>query len=670
MKHYWIILMAVVGMGCADAADRAQRDNADCAADCQKWQINDPDTDTSDDGDEDASAPNTQPLGPCAPQPDIEHDFVVPEIPEQVRSGECPLEREVENWVSSSLPSEYAIAWAYQDGDLVQTDRADGDVQMRTIFEFGDDDEQIERIDRSQFHLTGRGVRLIHEDIWEFDGQGRVLRHHYKYRSGQPGQESVRGETEITQRFADGHLVEHVETKTSDQNMQQTQYSWSYNEAGRLTEALKVGDDRSDRAVWEYDGELPRSVSRYVDDVLAERLTWDFNNEGRLVSRRIETGLELNEADAGEPVVLHQPVVLDSYALRSTAASWGRFTGVSTPWSGANSHLNASEDAGCYQLPSTLGHGYPEGDNSYYIGALPTVTPEPEMEYAYGFQLYYYGFSRPVWYGHTGIGSMWPAFNYQYDRRVESTVTYNDAGRMTSESMEQFFSDPELESVSITRERQFEGSYLIDDEIAVQRGEQTVRAGLHFERNSDGALLRRERTRDDELVAFQEWNHGEGSESVTLNIHVAKRENPVEDAYDYYALLEPAELLETPGGETPEQTATTRREFDAMGREVFYREDRLFEGRRTERHITWGDHGMLEKSEAQYQGAERRNNALTYWDYDASGELANMRVDSDGDGTLENETRYTRDEAGRMVERVDLHQGAVYQRVSREFACQ
>lgn len=667
MKYYWILWVTLASMGCADMGERAP-DLGACGANCEGWDVSEevPPIDEPDGSDEPGEA-----LRPCAPTAMVSGQFALPLLPDEIRAGACPLERELTTLFGPFATPERELTWEYNDGTWQREERVGGALKVRTRFELADDGEQLARVEQRHAGYSDiTGHSSISEDIWELDAQGHVVRHVNRSLDGALGEEALTSEHEITQTFRDGRLVRRHEQSNTTSSPNAVDISWRYDDAGRLLEALQMAGAREDRAVWEYDGDLPVGVSRYISGRLVERMSWAFE-DGRLVSRQAMVGVDLDGEVGGATGQLPKPVVLDSYMLRSTHHHWDSSAiRTLTPWSGANAHLNAGEDARCYPLPTSLGHGYPEDEKNYFIGQSPEELPEDGMEYAYGYQRNFMGLERPIWYGHMGVGSIWLAPSFELQQQIQSTVHYDDTGRMVAEWMEQSFQDPQVDAMIVARTRDFEGSNLLYDAIEVTSGVDVIRSALHFERNAAGVLLRRERTRNDMPMEFQTWRYDANNAVLATELYSALDASATPDAPHRYFAMELGALFQTPPAQPPAYILGVEREVDASGREVFYRDDRLLEAHELARQTTWGEHGMLEQSVRTTQSAiDFERYWRTTWEYDASGRLLRTSFDENGDADFERETIYTRDEAGREVERVERSNGAVMSRVTREYRC-
>ncbi len=678
MSWLAIVVVAVFLYACGEIDEGGPGIEGESACPgCTDWQFDDEEQEEHNDerpevGDGDSEEPRevVRGLAPCAPEAVVTSRDLIPEIPEEVTSSSCPLEREVFTSYSTHNPGETAVSWNWDGDELERVERKDGLVIRRANFRL-DDQGEVQSIDQRQIYTHPSGVHNYYDDISEFDEQGRLLRQESTYGELWSGGESVERESELTQKWEGESLVERTEVSVSSTGEREIRWRWDYDEQGRLVEINYGATGQSDeRALWSYEGGLPAQVSRFVDGALVERQSWEFE-EGQLLTRRVELGELISDVSEDGELSSRTPTVLDSYALQTAQDGWGYYDyngGRTSPWSGANAHLEATTASDCYELPTTLGHGYPEDEGHYFLGISDEVAPEYGLEFSYGFQGYYYGFGNPAWYGHLGVGTAWPTANFSRERGVDVTIIYDETGQMVSESMSylpwQSADGEEREVVNVSRVREFQGVRLLRDEIEVEKGGEIAGAALHFERDERGRLVRRERSREDEYVSHQEWNYEDGVES---HVYAPLNEGAVgESVYYSVSLPEPGELVDW-DDEGTEHTLTMQRSTDDRGREVRYFEDRLREVSKNERNSNWGEQGKIE--ETVYRGQELERASHTYWEYHESGEILRRSVDSGGDDVINYETRYVRDESGRVLERIEKAGGELRNRETREFSC-
>ena len=679
MNWMAILVVAVFLYACGEIDEGGPEvDGESNCPGCTDWQFDDEEQEEHNeerpeggDGDSDEPREIVRGLAPCAPKAVVHSEDRIPVIPEEVTSSVCPLEREVITSYSTYSPGETAVNWNWNGDELERVERKDGRVVGRTIFRFDEAGGEVQSIDRRMIYTHFSGVHNYYDDHWEFDEQGRLLRHESAYGEVWSGSETVERESELTQKWEGELLVERRSVNVSESWESDSHWRFDYDEQGRLVEInYETTGQPDERALWSYEGGLPAQVSRFVDGVLVERQSWEFA-EGQLLTRRVELGELLADLNEDDELYWRTPAVLDSYALQTTQDGWGYYGyngGRTSPWSGANAHLEATTESDCYDLPTTLGHGYPEDEGHYFLGISDEVTPEYGLEHSYGFRGYYYGYGNPAWYGHLGVGTAWPTANFSRERGVDVTVVYDKAGQMISESMSYipWENTEEVEVVNVYRVREFQDSRLLLDEIEVEKGGETVRAALHFERDDRDRLVRRERSRDDEYVSHQEWSYEDGAVVESL-VHAPLNEGRVgESVYYSVSLPEPGELVGWED-EGTEHTLTMQRSLDERGREVRYHEDRFREGSKMERRSTWGEHGKIEETVSQ--GPELEYKRHTYWEYHESGEVLRRSLDHDGDDVINSETRYVRDESGLALERIEESGGEIRNHETREFSC-
>lgn len=314
-------------------------------------------------------------------------------------------------------------------------------------------------------------------------------------------------------------LVERVETVEFHDRTSEYATQWSY-EDGRIQEATTTIDGEVvGVSAWEYDGFRPVEVTRRLHGSVVERQAWRYDGM-RLLEREVEVVPEGMDGDLDSVAfreARHTIEQHDDLGVRILDRSSRSFSEPHSPWNDANIHLQTAEDDGCYQLPASPGHGYPEDGDSYHIGISGEYSNSATGKaYDYG----YNGFNPQPWYGHTGVATSWP-FDMQHPREegFHASIEYDDQGRMESETLS-FVSGAD-EVMSVERQRAFDDRGLNSDSVTVDDGRSSGEADLRFERDDAGNLQQREHFWNDELVSRQTWSFADGR-AQTLELYMTE----------------------------------------------------------------------------------------------------------------------------------------------------
>lgn len=350
------------------------------------------------------------------------------------------------------------------------------------------------------------------------------------------------GELESEEYDAD-RLVERVETKDTGNFEGTYRFQWKYDEAGRLIEVTtELNGEPVARSNWEYDEGRPTAVERTIGGVVVERQIWHYDGD-ELTDRRVEMAPRgfSRQLDNSFSWIARDTIDLhDTYSLRPNARFSGGYGDFDNPWDDANRHLAADDDADCYGLPASVGHGYPKDEASYHLGWPDGEEMNAPIGFDYGFAAYAYYYGTQAWYGHMGIATGWPfSLNFGADRSIVAIadIAYDERGRMVAEQLEvtseQMAPETGDDWIFVERTRRFDDRGLADDRVVAETDSHTGEATLQFSRNDDGDLLFRQRFRNGELDAFQNWTYEDGR-AVKLDIYIP--DTPLSATTVYYVV--------------------------------------------------------------------------------------------------------------------------------------
>ncbi|MCC6624340.1 MAG: hypothetical protein IT385_24020, partial [Deltaproteobacteria bacterium] len=487
------------------------------------------------------------------------------------------------------------------------------------------------------------GRRFPGDDL-RFDFREAIYRFTWD-RAGHLLQSSViLGETEevhLTQTWQGDRLVARTEMRShwngSETVLEPLATAWQYDDAGRLVGATATGLGRTWRVAWSYDAHgRPTAVERLRDDVRVEHRTWTYDEAGRVARRTIlDDRTDENQIGFG-------PRSLDDLGAASTY-DWRQ-----NPWPRSLPVFDAAR--ACTHLPTSLGHGYPTDEPEYDLGT-PVAERPSGIGWAYGNNSYGWDYGDLAWYSHGGIHGL--SIEDRGIERLEATITYED-GRMVSESLVD--GSTWAGTRRFERARTFTDGRLSKDRLDLHvtftstdaDGVEVVHEGdygreLTFARSGAGHLVARE-LHDDVfgLLERQTWTHDAEGRWLA---HEVSKPSPRAQIPDYY-WSDPASCEGCPSG-APVMWRRYERELDAAGRTTMLLEMYIEPGvpsSAQETRYTFDTAGRL--IERRHGGGYRE-----LWDYDAQGRLVREAWDHDGDGVIEQWEETTWDAWGRWVRR-------------------
>lgn len=636
-------VLVVSTAGCGDVDDQQpNHQNAaddlgdpDCE-DCGGWDVDDP--------------IDRGPTTPCQPEA-LAYDYDHPEIPDSVSASTCPLEATVVEYQSDDQPDRLT-SWT-RDGQTIEMTTTEGELVVETLdFEFGDDPQDVRFVERQLHHRADSWTDYgrLETDRWDFDDRGRLVERTYR-RVRTDNDETLDYES-VEQTWEDDRLVERIELEGVD-DVERDEFSWDYDESGRLTGATYLEDDELvGQTDWNYDQDRPAKVERRVDGEVVETQSWSYRDDGTLSGRELES----SGTDS--------PTPLDNYVLTEA----GRGPSLWRPdedLTSANAHRRAAPSDSCYELPHSSGHGYPVDEPAYIVGlepgdplpfdppghiSAPAEAPSIAGHYSRP------GYAHPprLHYGHVGLSTGWPEGRNLSNKNIE--LVYDETGRMVTERLERQQHDDQL--LEVERQRDFSDGTLQRDHIDLQMGDQTAGATLDFDDGDDRRVRRR--IRDGREVADQTWRFADGR-AVELDIRVPDH---IEAAVEWgdrplTALFNTPEEDSDANGQ-PQHTATYQRQFDDQGRltdavQTTHHSDLGADGTTVETSIDRGEDGPIEWTQTSMaEDGETTVERRAGWTYDDDGHLLVEWLEtSSDDGFDETHRAYTRDDEGRIVEVFD-----------------
>ncbi len=668
----WILLTlaaAALAMACGNFDDGGEGADDDIIClDCDDpWWIDDDNHPPAEQGEEPEGGEQSQndeepgeiaqPLAPCQPQAVATDGADIPEIPDDVFLDECPLEYEVD---ISESPQE-VVSWEWNGNILERSEYEGSQLVAHAEFEF---DSILQRLQSVETYQRNRysGATYENNKRWEFDEREQLVEYHRERLEYSFGTVEVVNSDQIHQTWDGDRLVERVQESMRHGNETSVHFVWKYDDLDRLTEVIKERDDEPlARSLWSYSKGNPVGVERLIGDVAVERQSFEFDGD-RLVARDIAVdprGIdgELDSFGYASRVSGH-----DSYAVDTSDMFHFGNGDLDNPWVNANAHLQVAAGDECYRLPTSLGHGYPDDEASYHLAWTDGEQNPQGIGFAYHFGGYAYFYGDNSWFGHLGIGSSWPSI---YPNEIDSQyrLTYDESGRMIGEEFD--FTDLDGDSVAVQRARSFDESGLNRDRLSVARDGDEAHAELHFERDENGRLQRRERLRGDQVVSVQKWDFDEAGHATGLHL--------LPEVHDtgYWPVTgpnpSPAELFEAPVGE-PTASRSYERGFDDLDRQIYAADIPANEDVGVqETHTEFSEHGPVEELQETI-GAQTTHRNRTLWEYDEQGNLVRKAVDPGDDGELNQETRFIRDDQGRILEEIEEF-GTRTTHITRSYAC-
>lgn len=326
---------------------------------------------------------------------------------------------------------------------------------------------------------------------------------------------------EKEQRWDGDRLLERIERDGPD-GPTLRHWTWTYDTSGRLILA-SLNDftrERSQSAAWTYtDSGLPESVTRSVNDTPVITETWDWSQDDALLGRSYAVvGTHMLNPDDPESMAYIQG--LDTLELQPEDY-------MSDPWASA-----VSIDTGaCRTLPHGPGHGYPNADGVFTLGAELEQRPSG-LGFAYGYNGYGWNYGDLSWYGHLGIGTMWPGRDgYQRHASLHFEVRYDAHGRMISESILRTLADASTDSVQ--RHRTYDAHGVATDTLSLDETTYT----LTFDRDTSGNLVRRDARLNNTLFQHQTWSYDGAGQMLGFELFVDATLEPAEGP-DFEALIQ------------------------------------------------------------------------------------------------------------------------------------
>ncbi len=263
---------------------------------------------------------------------------------------------------------------------------------------------------------------------------------------------------EITNTYEEGRLItqETVE-QLGGGNSSTRVRMWNYNAEGQMVESSYQRLNGSlYETTFEYDAEgRVIGLERSQDGLRFLGQSWTFEN-GLLVSRNssIEGQVWYEGADS------YLPQIRDGY---------------SSHWDDSGMRMGRG---GCSQVPTSLWHGYPESDDVYILGWKRDDVPN-RIGFGYGYDGFGFSYGDYSWMGHGGIATSYESSQMMEVTQVETTMTYDDKGRMVEETIDSG-SDwgEEPPAARVTRTRVFEDDLMVEDSLTAQLNEGEM---LNFE---------------------------------------------------------------------------------------------------------------------------------------------------------------------------------------------
>ncbi len=355
--------------------------------------------------------------------------------------------------------------------------------------------------DRIQEVTVKRPIQYSPDEFvstWYFDDQEQMV----EYTSG-----STSGGVEtyqVLQTFEGEHLV----LRRQYRGASVSEIHWEY-EDDRLVRAMAgAPEDPSWEVEYRYESGQPVEIERRFHGDLRQRQSWQWDQDGRLLSRsnwvnateNIRTGIDTYE----------------SLQLDVWYAGYGP-----DPFEG--SLFVADHERECMQPPVTVSHGYPMDENAYHIGWPGQIHSDHfTIAFVYQGRGMYYTSGIEQWFGHDGAGFIWPGAMW-VNGVFETTLDYDSAQRMVSEEVH-FESAGEIYYVddhfSMLRARTFSGQQLVEDWVRLSPGEDEYERSIFFEHDSHGRLVVRELVDDDEVFSRQEWTFDDEGRATELAVRV------------------------------------------------------------------------------------------------------------------------------------------------------
>lgn len=664
----WLILG---GLGCG-ALDRgpAAGDGATGSGEygpSTPWIGEDEESEASE---EESEAPKTPVAAtPCAPRPASAANIdEVPELPEEVRRAHCPL-RQTDSRRGVFEQPYRKLSWSRTEAGYRKVVHGrDGEVDREVHFEL--DGERVRRVEeRDERLFYGNGVG---ETTWSFDEQGRLTRYESK-KWDHRGQENLTAVYRVDQRFDQGRLAERtVLTKGLGETAASRSITWDYDEQGRLTGArLRSEDGTTARSEWSWERGRPTAVKRFVDGIPVFAQSWSYREDGQLASRSVAYGRRGLDGQVAEN--LPAPPALDDLAAgfpRRPNNIYGVFRNVE----GWRALPREDEARGCYDLPTSVGHGYPTQRRAYRAVWKDYGSGKRGYGRLYGIRGF--GADNPdeVWFGHGGVLGGRPAGDgvSEHGDVVHTSIRYDARGRMISEVVRREAAEGDGPADALLRRsRDFSREGLTRDRLVVQtskageegrEGDSTVhRRTLRFERDARGDIERRELRFDGVTVAAQDFLYDEQGRWV--GIEAFGRGEWGGNRGQLGTLRNALDLSDIP---ELGSTAELRRRVDDQGR-VTLRSWQIDSDRSTRSYrerTDWGPHGPVEVITDHPDYPKVVPNRRRF-QYDEQGRKVKMSIDNGSDGEVEVVEHWKWTEDGRLAAKIHQNRRSGREKITR-----
>lgn len=387
--------------------------------------------------------------------------------------------------------------------------------------------------------------------------------------------------------------------------------AWTYDAVGRLSGATATWNDTTLVVSWTYDDVgRPVLVERHVNGGLWLRQAWDWSASGDLQARA--TQINTAYSWGGPRPTDHHPVQLP---VLFDGPTWTDSLPV--------------DQAGCRRVPTSVHHGYPEGEAVWELGWPLDERPEG-MGFDYAYNGYAYGYGGNAWYGHGGVAG--GLLELSLGEVIEIAQDYDSEGRLTKETTLHTLGGSL--PVSTARERVYAADGTLTADVRTWDGSSGVfTTSFAFAYDSGQRVLDREYSVGDVVVARHTWTYD--AEGRVISHGIAHSPSVTTSAaQEWYE--GPPELPDDLPAEPPLHF-THEREYSADGSEVTWKRWDAVSGTSSvtaiHRSVTQPDGGLTLQVET--------GTNVQHTIFDAQGRRTLHGDDYEGDGILDRAATYT-----------------------------
>jgi YD repeat-containing protein len=411
-------------------------------------------------------------------------------------------------WTPSPIEVDWNPGQSCRKAQTTEVDQPSGKTNSVTRYEW--DGETLTVISKKlatdhgteqRYRFDAKGRAIFHQSLdWQggiaftiersYDEDGRPLQERHSWPNGFRLTE---------QEFVGKHLVGRW---VSDSSGSTSNYRWSYDQAGRLSEARgewsSGGKLSVSMARWTYDSRgMPSAVRREQDGSVGIS-TWTWRDTSHLERRTVDLHGLTGAMD------------LDTYGARAEIQIFD------LPWVEAG---NSSEAQDCVYPPSAITDGY--AGPEYELAWARDILPMPEgiytasSPYAELYLYYSYYYVPPRWATHSLIGQLWISLG-SGPPALRSVIDYDESGEMVAESLRALGVDGAERQELMWRKRTYLGGQMGKDLVAVNLDppEKRIDRELRFGRDAAGRLISRELYQGEQRLAYQTWAYDAAGRAV------------------------------------------------------------------------------------------------------------------------------------------------------------